>query len=401
VARRRLHPLPRETGSGTPGSLHDGIVKSVDNTGIFGDIRQMETEFENRIVVTDPDNKCPICDTPHHPSATECTHCFSDLPGGKARSDLASGAAPATPIGVHDDGELLLDALDGGVLKVKNGDIVGRTAVGKELLAAREAISREHACFVQEGNLWYVIDLDSRNGTFLDGEKLPPRRKILLGTGQQLQLSPAFTVRVRVPVPEQARTAKFTAISGETVPDPARQRLIILFADIKGSVDYFQEMGTIVAHNWILTLFKMLTAIIVDHRGKHLKNIGDAILAVFPEPREAAMAAREMQNMIREHNSQVEEHEQYFIRIGMNMGQVLYENNDVFGNAVNIASRVQARTPPGRIFVTEQLYQAIAAEQGLQLRFVGNEQLKGVKELTGIYEILSSAEQTEGDTKLS
>ncbi len=72
----------------------------------------------------------------------------------------------------------------------------------------------------------------------------------------------------------------------------------------------------------------------------------------------------------------------------MNMGNVLFEDNDVFGNSVNIASRVQALAPPERIYITEHLHDMVKDDKDVQCTFIGLEQLKGVKERIGIYEIL-------------
>ena len=77
----------------------------------------------------------------------------------------------------------------------------------------------------------------------------------------------------------------------------------------------------------------------------------------------------------------------YYIRIGMNLGTVLFEDNDVFGNCVNIASRVQAAAPPEHIYITGRLYDAIRGDKDIQFRLIGSRQLRGVKEETDIYEI--------------
>jgi class 3 adenylate cyclase len=165
--------------------------------------------------------------------------------------------------------------------------------------------------------------------------------------------------------------------------------MVILFADLKGSVDFFQERGTLVARKWILNLYHMLSSSIDAHGGTHVKNIGDAILAVFGDPHEAAKASLKMQSDLKEHNRTAQETDLYYLRIGMNMGTVLFEDRDVFGNSVNIASRVQALAPPEHIYITEHLYEAIKDSKDIRFRFIGHEQLKGVKEKTGIYEILS------------
>ena len=306
-----------------------------------------------------------------------------EAPAGKKLPSEGEGdrAAPKEEL-------LILTSGEGRVIHIKSGDVVGRTAAGREVLEIHEEISRRHAEFVCEAGAWFVIDLGSSNGTFLDGERIPPRQKIPVREGRQIMLSPVFQagISIRGASHEAAEPA-----SGETAAaEDSRKTMVVLFADLKGSVDFFQEKGTIVARNWIVTLYRMLSSIIDTHRGTHIKNIGDAILAVFEDPVEAAKAAVEMQADLGKHNLSVDETGRYHLRIGMNRGPVLFEEHDIFGNAVNIASRVQALAPPERIFITEQLYDSIKGAGDLRCRFIGREQLKGVKEKTGIYEILGN-----------
>jgi class 3 adenylate cyclase len=288
---------------------------------------------------------------------------------------------------------ITLASSDGRVVQIRDGDVVGRTAVGKEVLEIHEEISRRHAQFVMSDGMWFVIDLGSSNGTFLDGQHLPPRERVRIRDGQRLKISPVFECVVRV---EDKEAIVFPSGHEETACiEDRRKTMTILFADLKGSVDFFQERGTIVARKWILNLYRMLSSIVSGYGGTHVKNIGDAILAVFDDPHEAAKASLKMQSDLKEHNRTAQESDLYYLRIGMNMGTVLFEERDVFGNSVNIASRVQALAPPEHIYITEHLYEAIRDDKKMRFRFIGTEQLKGVKDKTGIYEILSGERRSD------
>lgn len=286
------------------------------------------------------------------------------------------------------EGSVTLTSPDGRVVKVRDGDIVGRTAVGREVLEIHEEISRRHARFVRNEGTWFVIDLNSSNGTFLEGERLLPKERVRIKDGQRLNFTPVFEAVVKIEEPGNDILVHPSGHEETACIQQRRKTMTILFADLKGSVDFFQERGTIVARKWILNLYRMLSSIIGAHRGTHVKNIGDAILAVFDDPHEAAKASLEMQADLEKHNRTAGEAGRYYLRIGMNMGAVLFEDHDVFGNSVNIASRVQAIAPPEHIFITEDLYQAIRDDKDIRCRFIGHEQLKGVKNKTGIYEII-------------
>jgi class 3 adenylate cyclase len=297
------------------------------------------------------------------------------------------------------EGLLILASPDGRTIEVRDGDVVGRTVVGKEVLDIHEEISRRHAQFVRNEGTWFVIDLHSSNGTFLDGKRITPQERIPLRNGQQISMSPVFMATVRMKETAIEEVALPSHHDGAEQKQPSRKTMIILFADLKGSVDFFQEKGTIVAQKWILNLYRLLASIISTHRGEHLKNIGDAILAVFDDPHEAARAALEMQADMRRHNSKADKTGEYYLRIGMNMGTVILENRDVFGNAVNIASRVQAVAPPEHIYITQRLYDEVKDDKDMQFRFISHEQLKGVKDKTPIYEIVCGYEKNDGGSE--
>ncbi len=290
---------------------------------------------------------------------------------------------------------LVLASADGRAIEVRDGDVVGRTVMGKEMLDIHEEVSRRHAQFVKREGTWFVIDLNSSNGTFVDGKRISPNERIPLRNGQQIRISPVFQATIMIKDAAVKEVALPSRDAGADQVQHGKKTMVILFGDLKGSVDFFQEKGTIVAQKWILNLYRLLASIINTHHGEHLKNIGDAILAVFEDPHEAARAALEMQADLRRHNSKAEDVGQYYLRIGMNIGTVVLENRDVFGNAVNIASRVQAIAPPEHIYITQCLYEEVKNDQEIQFRFIGDEQLKGVKEKTPIYEIVCASQKND------
>ncbi len=316
--------------------------------------------------------------------------CSADLSGVDLTEESVCPASEGSRTELPDD-VLVLAASDGRVIKVRDGEVVGRTAVGREVLDIHEEISRRHAQFVRTEGAWFVVDLNSSNGTFLEGERIRPGEKTLIRDGQQVMISPVFQARIKTGAGERKKEA--TPLRQEEAGNVRddRKTLVILFADLKGSVDFFQEKGTLVARNWIVNLYRMLSSVIDAHRGTHVKNIGDAILAVFDDPHDAVRAALNMQADLKAHNRATDEAEHYYMRIGMNIGTVIFEEHDVFGNAVNIASRVQDLAPPERIFISEHLYGEIRDDDTVRCRFVGHEQLKGVKERIGIYEITDDA----------
>ena len=79
------------------------------------------------------------------------------------------------------------------------------------------------------------------------------------------------------------------------------------------------------------------------------------------------------------------------LRIGIHLGEVVFENDDVFGDGVNIAARIQAAAPPGGILISEAVQRIIANKKDLQSKFVREETFKNVKETVRLYEVITKS----------
>ncbi|MFC2124727.1 adenylate/guanylate cyclase domain-containing protein [Bacteroidota bacterium] len=111
--------------------------------------------------------------------------------------------------------------------------------------------------------------------------------------------------------------------------------------------------------------------LVKNHKGVWLKEMGDGILAQFDSATDAVLCAIEIQQRARE---ELEGQ----IRIGIHLGDVTFENEDVFGDGVNIASRLQSVTDPGGIYISESTQKAIRGKSEIQTRYLGEFNLKNV-----------------------
>jgi len=107
-----------------------------------------------------------------------------------------------------------------------------------------------------------------------------------------------------------------------------------------------------------------------------VKTIGDGTMATFPEPRNAVEAAIEIQAALTELSGSRAEPERLALRIGMHYGTGIVRTNDVFGDVVNMASRVENVAAPGQIVVSEEIYERVR-ECGFSIRELGRFTLKG------------------------
>ncbi len=117
---------------------------------------------------------------------------------------------------------------------------------------------------------------------------------------------------------------------------------------------------------------------IEKYQGKYLKEIGDGTLASFNSANDAVHCALEIQKLA---GIQLDAK----LRIGLHLGDVTFENDDVFGDGVNIASRLQSIADPGGIYISESIYEAIRARSDIHCGLLGNVKLKNVDHLLRIY----------------
>jgi hypothetical protein len=130
----------------------------------------------------------------------------------------------------------------------------------------------------------------------------------------------------------------------------------------------------------------MLLPIVIRHEGQVIKTIGDAFMLSFESPINAVRCGLVMQHSLREHNATASKEDQIEIRVGINTGEVTVFGNDVFGETVNIASRVKGICTPGEVYFTQATFVAMN-ESGVPIGEVGDFALKGIPEKVRIYQV--------------
>lgn len=120
--------------------------------------------------------------------------------------------------------------------------------------------------------------------------------------------------------------------------------------------------------------------LIESYGGQYLKEMGDGILTSFNSASDAVYCALAI-------NKATTHEEDLSLRIGIHLGDVVFQNGDVLGDGVNIASRLQELAPPDGIWVSESVHKNVLNKKGVVSKFAGEEQLKNVKESVRIYNI--------------
>lgn len=165
--------------------------------------------------------------------------------------------------------------------------------------------------------------------------------------------------------------------------------LAVLFADISRSTLLYETLGDLAAQKAVANCLRLLADLAAAHGGAVIKTIGDAVMCTFPRADLAVMAAKAMQLALAE--SPVIQHPRITgppIHIGIHLGPVLRRDEDVFGDAVNVAAHLLGLAKAHQILATGQTVQVLDAEAQVMTRCLGRTTVKGKREEYDLYEVI-------------
>jgi class 3 adenylate cyclase len=169
--------------------------------------------------------------------------------------------------------------------------------------------------------------------------------------------------------------------------------MTILFSDIKDSTAYAEKEGNAKYVSMLSRHNDLLFPVIRAEGGSVIKTIGDAILAKFEDAASGIRAAVSMQRLLAKDREHCDESDQIRIRIGLHQGTGMVKNNDVFGDVVNAASRIQHQAEPEQILITHKMLDA-AQSAGFECARMGRAEIKGKDERIELYAVAWSESAT-------
>ncbi len=123
------------------------------------------------------------------------------------------------------------------------------------------------------------------------------------------------------------------------------------------------------------------------HDGRQINTWGDAVIAEFPSVVEAVRCAVEIQDAITSENRDLPKAQQLWFRVGINLGDVMHDGEDLYGDGVNVASRLEALAEPGGILVSGTVYELSRKQLALGFDFVGDKSVKNIDEPVPSYKV--------------
>lgn len=169
------------------------------------------------------------------------------------------------------------------------------------------------------------------------------------------------------------------------------ENLVILFTDIVGFTEASSQQSRAQNQRILDRHNSLLLPIVKRFGGRHIKSIGDALLLVFTSPTDGMRCAMAMQDALHEYNISAPKDEEIHIRIAASLGEVRVTKGDIFGEPVNVTSRIEGITPADEIYFSEAVYLAMNKAEVPALDR-GVHELKGISKPVRIFAIPRFAE---------
>jgi len=168
---------------------------------------------------------------------------------------------------------------------------------------------------------------------------------------------------------------------------PKRRLSAILSADVAG---YSRMMGA--DEEGTLAALKALRVSLIDpkireHRGHIVKTMGDGLLVEFASAVDAVRCALDLQGRLAERNAGLSDERKMEFRIGVNVGDVIVDGRDIYGDGVNIAARLEPLAKPGSISLSEHAWKQVKGKLDLTADDLGEQRLKNIADPVRVYAV--------------
>jgi len=176
------------------------------------------------------------------------------------------------------------------------------------------------------------------------------------------------------------------APAAEEGAEPRRELVTIMLTDMHGysmamEQDEARAYAKLMEHN------KIMRSMIKSHHGREIKTIGDAFLVIFRIAIDAVDCALSIQRAFTDFNLGKHESDRVLVRIGIHIGDVLITGNDIFGDGVNIAARIEPLAEPGEICISEPVFEMVKKKLQLDVSKIDNAKLKNIAIAPELYRI--------------
>jgi class 3 adenylate cyclase len=159
-----------------------------------------------------------------------------------------------------------------------------------------------------------------------------------------------------------------------------------MFTDIAGYTQMTEENETL-AMQLLEEHREIIRSILPSHGGREVKTIGDAFLVEFDSALAAVRCSVDIQKALFARNKSVSEERRIHVRIGVHVGDVEHRQGDIYGDAVNVASRIQSLAVPGGVTLSQQVHDLVRNKVGHPLVKLKRRELKNLATPIDLYSL--------------
>jgi adenylate cyclase len=156
-----------------------------------------------------------------------------------------------------------------------------------------------------------------------------------------------------------------------------RKLAAILYADVAGYSRLTGEDED-ATHRRLVEYLDQIAISVAHHRGRVMHYAGDAVLATFEAVVDALSCAAHVQSDLRVRNEDFSDERKVQFRIGVNMGDVIEDRSDIYGDGVNVAARLESLAEPGGICISESVHTAVGDKLPFDYEFLGEQEVKNI-----------------------
>jgi len=169
--------------------------------------------------------------------------------------------------------------------------------------------------------------------------------------------------------------------------DESIKKITVLFTDIVGSTKYFKTHGDQAGRLMLRRHHDTTTKIIHEFRGSVIKSLGDSIMAYFVDPKDALQSAIKIQQNYSAYNQVRNVSDQVHIRISVHFGYGILEENDIYGDVVNVTAKLTSLAEADQIYISQEVYDTVSDLQQLQFELIDLSKRKNVPDGLIVYRV--------------
>src|SRR5216683_4527282 len=177
--------------------------------------------------------------------------------------------------------------------------------------------------------------------------------------------------------------------SGKPVRESSPRRLAAIVAGDIAGYSRLMEIDEEGTHGRVKRIERsLIEPSITGHHGKLVKTTGDGFMAIFDSPVEAVRCSIVIQQNMVGRNASLPKHHWIEYRIGVNLGDVIIEATDVYGDGVNVASRLEGLAEPGQVYISGAIYEQIKNKLVCGYELLGDRKVKNIADPIRVYRVL-------------